>query len=285
MMKQFPTGAIFISITTSFGATALLGLPGATATLSLSQSSFKIDNFSHLPLDIQTFRDTNTQAISINGFVQSNATADALFLTDQSNPSSSQANNFSFSQASGNGTNYFGFAQSVAQVRGYQFQINSGQSFSFDFNTVLSLNTSVDVPGVEQATAVGAIALSLYEATGSTNLVPLEFLALSTHLGLPGQTNALDLSHSDGITLHSKLTSLDYFFNNQSAAASASLQGTLSRYFESPATLTLVEFTVNEASVAVPEPSSILATGLAIVALAIKVQLPLKLSKWLFGRR
>lgn len=47
---------------------------------------------------------------------------------------------------------------------GYNFRINSGETFSFNFNAGLNLATSVDNPQFETANATGNISLKLYDS-------------------------------------------------------------------------------------------------------------------------
>ena len=259
MINRLKITRIVTSLATSIGTSALLAIPGWASTLSSSESIFKINNFSALPLDVTTLHDTNTQAIAPNGLVKSNASANALFLTNESNQSSSQANGSSVSVVSGSGHNYSGLAQSVAQIIGYTFQIKSGETFSFDFDSSLNLNTSIDQPEIEAATAIGTVSLGLYESADPTNLTLLDFLTLSSNLGTPG-SRTLTVDQSTGITFSSKQSSLNSLLESNQASASASVQGRLSRSFTSPTSLVLIEYGFNQASVVVPEPSTVLAS-------------------------
>lgn len=253
-----------LSLATSMSTIALLAIPSWAATVSRSEATFIINHFSDLPLDVTALHDANTQAIAPDGLVKSNADADARFLVDKSNPASSQANGSSSSSVSGSGNAYFGLAQSVAQVIGYTFQIKGGSTFSFDFNNSFSLNTSIDLPETETAQAIATIDLGLYDSADPTNLILLDFLTISSRLGTPGTTNTLTVDQSAGITLSSRQTSLLSSPRSNQAAASASVQGSFSRFFASPASLLLVEYGSNQASVAAPEPSNLLALLLCI---------------------
>jgi hypothetical protein len=266
MFNRFCFPRIVISLVTSIATSTLLAIPAWAFTFSKSEGTFQINNFSHFPFDVQTFQDSNTQAIALDGIVRTNANANASFFTDQLNPLSSQANGFSSSLVNGEGNSYLGLARSIAEITGYQFQIQSGETFSFDFSAALNLEITVDQPDVEKAGAIGLIGLGLYDASAPLNSAPLEFLAISGNLGIPDSRHSLDINQSSGITSHSTQSSLDNFLgsNQASASASASVQGRLSSYFASPASLTLVKFSSNEAMAAVPEPSGILASLLCI---------------------
>lgn len=271
MINRFCVTRIFVALTTAIGTSALLAIPGWAFTLSSSEATFTINNFSDLPLDVQTFQDAYTEAIAADGTVQSNADANARFLTDQANQANSQANGSSASIVSGNGNDYVGLAQSIAEVIGYRFAIASGETFSFDFTTSLNLKTSIDDPGVENATAVGSLFLGLYDASDPANLTLLDFLTISSNLGTSGNRNDLAVNQSAGITFSSNQTALDTVLAGKPASASASVQGSLSRSFTSPTSLTLVKSSVNQATAAaVPEPSSVLASLLGIGLVGIR---------------
>jgi len=274
MISRLPVTRIVASLATSIGTSTLLASPGWAFTLSSSEATFKINNFSALPLNVTTLRDTNTQVIAPNGLVKSNADANALFLTDESNRSSSQANGFSSSVVSGRGNHYSGLAQSVAQVVGYTFQIGSGETFLFDFDTSLNLKTSIDQPEVEAAKAIGTIGLGLYDSADPTHLTLLDFLTIASNLGTPG-SNVLTVDQSAGITFSSKQTSLNSFSGGNQA--SALVQGSFSRSFTRPTSLILVGYGSNQATVAVPEPSNVLASVFCIGLLGIRLQRKSKL--------
>ena len=259
-----------VALVTSLGTGALLAIPAWAFTLSSSEAKFEINHFSALPLDVTALQDANTQAIAPDGSVNSNANAKATFLTDVANQASSQATGLSSSIVSGSGNDYSGLAQSVAQVIGSRFQIESGETFSFAFNASLNLNTSIDQSNIETAAAIGTISLGLYDADDPINLILLDFFTIAGSLGTSG-SNALTVDQSDGITLSAKQISLEGFSGDRQASASASIQGSFSRFFTNSTSLTLVEYGLNETRVAaVPEPSSVLASLLGISLIGIR---------------
>lgn len=278
-MNRFWMTRIVVSFATSIGTSALLAIPGWAFTLSSSEATFNINHFSVLPLDVTTFHDTNTQAIAADGPVKSTANASALFLTDALNPSSSQAKGSTSSVVSGSGRNYSGLAQSLAQVIGYKFQIGSGETFTFDFKSALNLTTEIDQPTTESATAFGNLSLGLYNATDPTHLTLLDFVTIVGNLETPGNTNSLTVDQSSGFTFSSQQTFLKTLAGGTQAAAFASLQGSFARTFTSPTSLTLVEYSVNEATAAVPEPSSIAASLTGIGLLSIRLWRKSKLNQ------
>jgi hypothetical protein len=258
---------VLAPLVTLIGANTLLATPSWSATLARSEATITLDNFSELPLDVDAFSITNTQAISGNGTVESIADADAFFLVDQLNPS--QASTTALSQVNGEGSAYVGIAEGLARVIGLSFSIEAGTTFSFDFNTALNLTTSIDQPDIETAVSIGVIFLGLYDAVDTTFSNPLDFFTISSTLGSLGKNNTLDVDQSAGITLSSSQLSLDSFLGGQQGFASATIQGSLSHYFDSPTTLTLVAYNLNQTIASVPEPSNTLVVFLLMGSLGM----------------
>lgn len=53
----------------------------------------------------------------------------------------------------------------MAEVIGYNFLIGDGETFSFDFQGFLDLETSIDELQTESASAAGTLSLELYDST------------------------------------------------------------------------------------------------------------------------
>ncbi|PSB30521.1 hypothetical protein C7B82_08720 [Stenomitos frigidus ULC18] len=270
MHNRLRVSHLVAAFVTSIGTSVLVGVPGWAATFSSSEATFEVNNFSVLPLDVTALHDAKTQVIAPDGLVKSNADADALFLTDALNQSSSRASGSSSSVVSGSGNSYFGFAQSIAQVVGYSFQIGHGETFSFDFTNSLNLQTAIDQPGIETATAIGTIGLGLFDAADPNNLTLLDFLTIAGSLGTPGNSNALTVDQSAGITFSTRQTALNSALDGKQASASASVQGSLSHFFANPTSLLLVEYGSNQAAAAVPEPSNVLASLVCLGLLGLR---------------
>jgi hypothetical protein len=236
-------------------------VPTFAATLATSESQVNLDNFSHTPLQIETLTDTETVAVASDGQVTVDAIADATFLPNPSDQMT-QAHNISLSTARGEGDRYLGLAESLAAVIGYNFKVEAGETFSFDFNAVLGLETSIDHPQFEQANAEADILLTLYESNGSFDLADepiLDFLSLSGELTTSKGGDFLNHNHSSSIT-YTPGTFVDTSFTDNQKAAIASVQGNFSRTFDSLTYLTLVEIKTNQANVkTTPEYSSLLA--------------------------
>ncbi len=224
--------------------------------LASSEATVEIDNFSDNPQDIRTLADTNTVTFASSGSVIAQADANAIANFDPNNPPK-LISNFSFSKTSGEGSSYSGLAQSQAGVIAYNFFVGDGKPFSFDFNAVLGLNTSIDNPQSESASAAGGLSFNLYDSTDSNNLKLLDSLTISGNLITPGDGDYLDSQVSNNITLTSNLKNIS--FGGIQEAASASVQGQFSRDFANPTYLSLIEVKANQASVAVPESSNPLA--------------------------
>ncbi|MGQ4649787.1 hypothetical protein [Lyngbya aestuarii] len=234
---------------------SLFGIsPTLAATLASSKAVVSFNNFSQAPNKIFTFTDTKTLAIATNnGKVEAAADAQANFVA--ASPETTQAENISWSTAAGKGSNYLGIGQSFAEVIGYDFRINKDESFSFDFDTLLSLRTSVDNAQSEDASAVGLVDLKLYDTTDDNNWIALDSFTLSGNLTTPGQGDFIAPQYTESITVDSKI---DTAFGGNQEYAEAKVSSSYSRYFDSLTYLTLVEAKVNQASVKVPEASNLL---------------------------
>lgn len=224
------------------------------ATLASSEARVTIDNFSHNPSSITTLTDARTVTISTNGQVTADANSSANFIASAFTPLT-QANNSSLSTTNGQGREYFGLAQSFAQVIGYDFVVDR-ETFSFNFDSFLDLKTSIDYPNFESANAAGGIFFQLFDSqTGSL----LDFLTIAANLETPGQGDFLKYDKSSHINFKQD-TSFSESFGGQKESATASVRGQYSRKFDSLTYLTLVEIKTNQANVkATPESSSIVA--------------------------
>lgn len=249
-------------------AVSIAASPSLAATLASSEAEFQIDNFSNNPLNVFTLTDTSTLAIATSAQVVAEADAFALFVNNPSEPPF--ALNSSFSRANGEGSNYLGQAQSLAAVIGYNFLIGEGETFSFDFDGFLGLETSIDNSQLESANAAGNLSFNLYDSSDSNNLRFLDSFKVSSNLTTPGDDDFLDLQVTNNINLTSDLNSS----GGMQEFASASVQGQYSRYFPNSANLTLIEVKTNEASVAaIPEPRSTLGLLLfCLIGIGYKVR-------------
>jgi len=258
-INQDTTKRLFLFVTPLLTGWCVATSPTLAATLASSEARVNLENFSHNPLGVETFTDTDTQAIATTGQVTADADANALFITDGLELPT-QAYNTSFSTVQGEGSGYFGRAQSLAALIGYNFMVGANETFSFDFAAVLGLQTSIDSPKFEQANAEGEISLQLFDSTDSNNWRPLDFLTVSGKLVSLGEGDFLDANESASITFNPNQTSLKRSFGGNQELATASVEGKFSRRFDSLTYLTLVEAKTNRAIVqAVPESSNLVA--------------------------
>ncbi|MEG4067926.1 PEP-CTERM sorting domain-containing protein [Microcoleus sp. Pol11C2] len=258
MKLHHSTGALAFLLATPLVTSLSVGVaPSRAATIAGSAAAVRIDNFSHRANDTGTFTNIYTQTISNSGSVISEATADAVFI---SNCHELLAANLSQSAVIGSGNNYSGLAESKAAVIG-DFFIDAEETFSFTFQTFLALLTSVDNPQSERARAKGSISFLVINTV--TNILLDSFqLALALDSSNGFYANAL-------VSNSFKPTQINFnFLAEQSAAASLLYtSGVYSRTFNSATNLRLVEFKNNIAKTeaeaeAVPEPSTVLGTAI-----------------------
>lgn len=248
-----------LSITSIVASTAIASSPVLAATLANSEAQFQLNNFSHKPQTTSTFADTKgfTTAAPPGGDVRNSARSLAFFP-----PQTPSALSSSFSLSFGEGRNYSGEVQSEAQVLG-TFAIEAGETFSFDFASSLDLETSIQDPQTEGATAAGDISLLLLD-----NATVLDDFLVLGNLSTPGDTSDFLLSDiSDNITLtnNSQTTS----FGGNEEFATISVRGSFERSFNRPTNLTLIQGQMNSASVADPPVSVPEASfGLALLVLS-----------------
>jgi hypothetical protein len=238
--------------------------PTIAATLASSEATVTISNFSHNPLDPLVITDTFTNTFATDGSVNADADAVANFVT---NPPAS-AFNSSFSSADGVGNNYSGTADSFAGVVG-NFSVNSGETFSFNFDADLNLNTSIDNPQTENAIASGKVSFAIYDTSNLDNWVLLDSLTISGNI-TSTDNDFLSFETGTGSQLNLSNISLNTNFSNRQESANAFTQGNFSHTFDRLTNLTLVEFKENRSSVAVPEPSIIFGTILGILAVGYR---------------
>ena len=237
--------------------------PSSAATIAGSTAEVSINNFSHRPTETGTSTNTNTQTIANSGFVISQANADAAFI---SNCHELLAANLSKSEVAGSGSNYAGLAQSQATVIG-DFDIDAQETFSFNFQTVLNLLTSVDNRQSERASASGSISFWLINTV--TNIL-LDSFQLASSLD---SSSRLSLNFSASNSFDPTAINFNFLAEGSAAKSVFSSSGVYSRTFDSATNLRLVEVKNNIAQAqaqaqvqaqaeAVPEPTTILGTAI-----------------------
>jgi hypothetical protein len=226
--------------------------PTQAATLALSGGLIGLNNFSHIPLKTQTFRNSNTLEIfssESSGSAQAKTTAYFPI-----NPPTAVSSSLSI--AVGKGENYFGLAQSATKVIG-DFFVNAGSSFSFNFMTELNLIAASDNPKTEKASASGNVSFLLLDITDKANQRLLDFFTVSGQVKTVDNKDFLKFEKSPNVNIAQNLRK-SYFGDNEEFDL-ARVNGSVQRSFTTPTALTLIQVQTNEATVSTPEPSSTLA--------------------------
>lgn len=272
-------GSIAFFFVTPLVTNLSLGIaPSSAAIIAGSAAQVAIENFSHRPTETGTSTNTNALAIANEGTVISEANADAVFL---SNCHQLLATNLSQSQVQGDGSNYLGLAESQASILG-DFSIDAEETFSFTFQTVLNLLTSVDNPQSERASAKGNISFSLIDTVSNLLLDSFQINGSLDSFNFPNLT----LSYSNSFNP----TNINFDFLTQGSTNSLKFDtsGVYSRTFNSATNLRLVEVKNNIAvakselvseAEAVPEPTTVLGTVMFLGFLAKRKKHQNKLSE------
>lgn len=263
------------SIAVLFATPLVTGLsvgiaPSSAAIITGSAAEVAIYNFSHRPTETGTSTNTYAQTIANKGAVISAANANAVFL---SNCQQLLAANLSESTVKGEGSKYSGLAQSQAAILG-DFDLDPKETFSFTFQTVLHLFTSVDHPKSERASAQGNLSFSLIDTVSNILLDSFQLGGGLYSFKHPD----LSLSYSNSFNP----TTIDFDFLAQGNTKQSVLYtfGEYSRTFDNATNLRLVEVLNNIAEAeAVPEPSTILGSAIFLDFLAKARKLQNKLSE------
>ncbi|WP_395649475.1 PEP-CTERM sorting domain-containing protein [Planktothrix agardhii] len=241
--------------------------PGFAATFANAEAETLIYNFSQVPTSISTFTDAQTLAVARKGAVLAEANANAYFDVNCSEPDYCfpLANNSSQAKTQGEGKEYLGLAQSQASAIGYQFEIAGNQEFSFDFISILNLETQ---KSLQQESTQSANYIAFYLFEDSTNNL-LDFFSLNSSMNSANKHN-LSTKNSQGFQL-SPLTTTNAEENQ--ASVDILLSGLYSRQFSQGQNLTLITYQTSSTKVKVPEPStalSLLIFGALGTALGLK---------------
>ena len=271
-----PVGAGFANaflLATPLVTSLTVGIaPSSAATIAGSAAQVTINNFSHRPTDTGTSTNTNTATIANSGSVISQANAEAVFI---SNCHELLAANLSTSQVTGSGSKYAGLAESQATVIG-EFDINAKETFSFNFQTVLNLLTSVDNSQSERARSSGNIFFGLINTVTNILLDSFQLVGILDSSG--GSYFNLSASNS----FHPTAINFNFLAEGSAAKSVFYSSGVYSRTFDSATNLRLVEVKNNIAEAEaepVPEPTTILGTAIFLGLFARTRKLKNKLSE------
>ncbi|MBW4565249.1 MAG: hypothetical protein KME32_30025 [Mojavia pulchra JT2-VF2] len=230
--------------TSLLASTVLVTSPSKAATFASSGGNVLFTNFSQSPVGILTNTDVDTVTVGQDSSVVAKAEATASFIKE--NPT--LADNFSFSEATGNGQNYFGLATSEAIIAG-SFVIEENSFFSFDFIASLSLSASADNSETENASASGNIFFTLIDISNNSILA---YFDLTGNLSVKGDNDFLKSQKTDNVTLNFSVID----FTESPKSGFAFFEGSVQRYFSNKTTVNLIEVKKNQARVSVPEYSS-----------------------------
>ena len=272
-ISKFAKGLLLLIIPIAPLANGISNSPSLAATLGNSEAIVKINDFSHVPSDVLILAETYSNAVASNGLVIAEANNALIVGNDPF-----FAKNTSFSRTNGDGSEYSGLAESTAAIIGYNFLIDKGETFSFNFKAALNLETSIDNPQFESANATGNISFKLYETSNLDNWMLLDSFTLSGNLATMSNNDYLNYENSNSFTLNPSKTALETSFGEQQETAQASTQGIFSRTFDVLSNLTLVEAKTNQAevnanrgSVSVPEPSNMLGLLLCVTGMGYRI--------------
>jgi hypothetical protein len=273
MELNHSTGAIAFLLATPLVTGLTVGIaPSSAAIIAGSAAAVSINNFSHKPKETDTVNNTYTPTIANSRSVISETTADQVFL---SNSHELLPANLSYSRVQGDGNNYSGFAQIEAAVIG-DFAIDAGETFSFNFQTLLDLLISVDNSQSERGSTSGSISLSLINTVTNILLDSFQLTSgLDSYRGVYWDFSATDSFNRTPINFNSMT-------EGSAVQSLLSTSGVYSRTFDSATNLRLVEVKNNIAEVeaeAVPEPSTLLGTAIVLGLFARRRKLNNKLSQ------
>lgn len=288
----------FLLVFTPVVATsALASVPSQAASLAFSEENLNFTNFSknfslidrqnQANIDASPFSD-DAVVIAQNIGVQTN------FIPNP--PEASTSVDLSFVR--GLGSSYLGTADTLGKIVS-NFDVDAGDSFSFDFTASLNLGTLIeDGLPTENANASGDISFLLFDTSdvpqanlsdfvasllsGNDNInrKPLEYFLLTGNVNTFGNNDFLKYTKSQNITFNQELKESDFGSNEETATAS--IGGSLKRSFDNKTNLTLVATRQSKVKVAVPEPSTYLGSLLfsVLIAISIKAKRKAKRSKF-----
>jgi hypothetical protein len=228
------------------------------ATLAGASSNVTINNFSHSPMGVEGFSQSNTQVRTLNGPGTASADANgnydlsysatpvpmAAFITD------------SFAIAQGEGLGYAALGTSETFAAGYNFFVPQSESFKFDFTGSLNVLALTQGGLDEKANATGTIDFQLFGGADENSLTLLDTLSLFASDDGKGNLNF----QRQGTGGFNRFAS-----SETTPGIQTTFTGSFSRDFAAPTYLRLIERKTNVAFVgqgdvpieAVPEPHMI----------------------------
>ncbi|MBW4511879.1 MAG: hypothetical protein KME64_36065 [Scytonematopsis contorta HA4267-MV1] len=246
MKQQLELSKCCLLFGTSLLASCMFAIsPSRAATFAFSEGSLTFTGFSKNPSGTSTDFNEFVRAISKDGSVIATANGDVNFTVVPP-----QASSISSSSASGNNGDYLGQAKSDTTLLG-SFLVEENQVFSFDFETLFNLKTSIDNSAKESANTFGDTFWQLVDT--SDNSV-LEFFSITGNLATEGDNDFLDIQSSNNIVFNS--LSQDIASGGKKESAVAVVKGSLRHSFTKQTRLSLIGINTNRTEVKVPESSN-----------------------------
>ena len=258
-------------------ATSTSAFPIQAATLAFSYGELYLTNFSESFSIIESENNADTNAFADGGIVTVENQAIIEIEID-----SSKAFIFAISSALGQSKDYFGLVETDGRII-LNFDVSARKTFSFNFTSAIDMETSIEDPSVESASAIGEISFFLYDTTGIpketlsdflTNLLSntsnsiekssLDFFSLFKNINTLGDNDLITSEKSQNVTISSEYSKSST--EGKQEFATASIKGSFKRYFDNPANVTLVAFRTTQSRITAPEPSDTLAL-LSVVGL------------------
>jgi hypothetical protein len=208
--------------------------PPIPASLSVASSRLNLFNFSHSPASTQT--DSRTQAIGTLLFDNSNALARAEgtagFRGGPIVPLPETVSSLTaLNVTTGNGPGYNADAFTSNFVKGLDFYIKPKETFKFDLNGFLALDTQ-STSSREKSIAQGKISIIVYATDACGITTAIDRLLINGKQN--GNNTGLNLNFSKGFRLNTQTTPLSLSANE------LSFNGTYSRTFKTATTLTFI---------------------------------------------
>ena len=219
--------------------------------ITSSQAEFQFNNFSLSPSNIGTdaFTTTFTSAEDESSTSSAEANAEALFdIIDNSTISETR------SLTEGQGNAFFSLASSDTEVLG-SFDVDAGETFSFNFDGFFNLSTSSNVIGSESIITAATFSLLLIDETiiGAPSVVG--FFDLFAQLDTVGDNDLLFTPLSlGGVTVDLFDTDSSFGANNTTEFINAQFSGSFISSFDYSASLTLVQVQNSFAGISTEEP-------------------------------
>ncbi|NET11370.1 MAG: PEP-CTERM sorting domain-containing protein [Symploca sp. SIO2B6] len=236
----------------------LWALPAEAITLATSKGEFSFENFSHpvtfgdVSIDTSSFISPSTPKPQ-GGIVETEG--DVFFDTALGKGANVLFSEIFLPQPTTASTD------GVASLLG-NFAIGANDVFSFNFFGGVSVNTSVDQPSKEAATAFSGAGFLLFDITDAANPILLDSLGLFGRTSTADNNDILDFAFDSPSNISISNSSFDRQFGGWVESANASVSGMYQRTFSSDTIVSLQEIKNTGAdSSAIPEPTTSLLIG------------------------